>query len=82
MVKNLPADAGDTNLIPVLGRSSWRRKWQSTPVFLPGKSHRQRGLEGYSPKGCKESETTEQLLFALSRVISGLNILQGILSAD
>ena len=82
MVKNLPADAGDTSSIPVLGRSSWRRKWQSTPVFLPGKSHGQRGLEGYSPKGCKESETTEQLLFALSRVILGLNIFQGILSAD
>ena len=34
---------------------SWRRKWQSTPVFLPGKSHGQRGLEGYSPWGCRES---------------------------
>ena len=82
MVKNLPADAGDTSSIPALGRSSWRRKWQSTPVFLPGKSHGQRALEGYSPKGCKESETTEQLLFALSRVILGLNIFQVILSAD
>ena len=29
----------------------WRRKWQLTPVFLPGKSHRQRSLEGYSPWG-------------------------------
>ena len=32
----------------------WRREWQPTPVFLPGKSHGQRGLEGYSPWGCKE----------------------------
>ena len=32
---------------------SWRRKWQPTPVFLPGKSHRQRSLVGYSPWGCK-----------------------------
>ena len=31
----------------------WRRKWQPTPVFLPGKSHRQRSLVGYSPQGHK-----------------------------
>ena len=31
----------------------WRRKWQSTPVFLPGKSCGQRSLVGYSPRGCK-----------------------------
>ena len=31
----------------------WRRKWQSTPVRLPGKSHGQRSLVGYSPWGCK-----------------------------
>ena len=31
----------------------WRRKWQPTPVFLSGKSHRQRSLVGYSPWGCK-----------------------------
>ena len=38
-----------------------RRKWQSTPVFLPGKFHGQRSLVGYSPRGHKESDTTEQL---------------------
>ena len=32
---------------------SWRRKWQPTPVFLPGKSHGQRSLEGYSPRDHK-----------------------------
>ena len=32
-----------------------------TPVFLPGESHGQRSLAGYSPWGCKESDTTEQL---------------------
>ena len=37
----------------------WRRKWQPTPVFLPGKFHRQRSLAGYSPWLCKESDTTE-----------------------
>ena len=31
----------------------WRRKWQPTPVFLPGKSHGQRSLEDYSPCSCK-----------------------------
>ena len=39
----------------------WRRKWQPTPVFLPGKSHGQRSIMGYSPWGCKESDTTEWL---------------------
>ena len=39
----------------------WRRKWQSTPVLLPGKSHGQRSLVGYSLWGCKESDMTEQL---------------------
>ena len=36
-------------LIPI----PWRRKWQPTPVFLPGKSHGQRILAGYSPRGYK-----------------------------
>ena len=39
----------------------WRRKWQTTPGFLPGKSHGQRNLAGCSPWGHKESNTTEQL---------------------
>jgi len=37
----------------------WSRKWQPAPVFLPGKFHGQRSLAGYSPWGCKESDTTE-----------------------
>ena len=40
-----------------------RRKCQPTPVFLPGKSYWQRSLVGYSPRGCKELDTTEQLHF-------------------
>ena len=43
--------------------SKWRRKWQPTPVFLPGKSHRQRSLVGYSPWGHKKSDTSERLHF-------------------
>ena len=51
MVKNLPASAGDTGLIPKI---PWKRAQQPTPVFLPGKSHGQRSLLGYSPQGCKK----------------------------
>ena len=40
-----------------------RRKWQPTPVLLPGKFHGWRNLVGYSPWGYKESDTTEQLHF-------------------
>ena len=39
----------------------WRKKWQPTPVFLPGKSHEQRSLKGYSPWGRKRMWPTEQL---------------------
>ena len=46
-----------------LQRHSWRRKWQPTTVFLPGKAHGRRSLVGYSPWGRKESDTTEQLHF-------------------
>ena len=53
IVKNLPAHAGDP------GSTSWRRKWQPTPVFLPGKSHGWRNLVGYTPWGHKESDMTE-----------------------
>ena len=56
VVKNLPANAGDLGLI-LVGEMPWKRKWQSTPVFLPGKSHGQRSLEGYSPRGHKNSHT-------------------------
>ena len=44
---------------PWVGKIPWSRAWQPTPVFLPGDSHGQRSLAGYSPWGCKESDTTE-----------------------
>ena len=44
---------------------TWRRKWQPTPVPLPGKSHGWRSLVGYSPRGRKDSDTTEQFHFLL-----------------
>ena len=46
---------------PWVRKIPWRRKWQPTPVFLPGEYHGQRSLAGYSPWGCKESDTTEWL---------------------
>ena len=45
---------------PWVGKIPWRRKWQLTSVFLPGESHGQRSLVGYSPWGRKESDTTEK----------------------
>ena len=62
-VKASTSDAGDLGLIPGSGRFPWRRKWQPTPVFLPGESHGRRSLVGYSPWGCKELDTTERLHF-------------------
>ena len=46
---------------PWVGKIPWRRKWQPTPVFLPGESQGQRSLVGYSPRGLKELDTTEWL---------------------
>jgi len=46
---------------PWIGKIPWRRKWQSTPVLLPEKSHRQRSLAGYSPEGYQGSDVTERL---------------------
>ena len=60
-VKEFAYNAGDMGLTLGPGRFPWRRKWQPTPVFLPGEFHGQRSLTGYSPGNCKESDTTEQL---------------------
>ena len=38
-----------------IGKTPWRRKWQPTPVFLPGKSHGRRSLAGCSPRGHKRA---------------------------
>ena len=43
---------------PWAGKMPWRREWQPTLVSLAGESHGQRSLVGYSPWGCKESDTT------------------------
>ena len=78
-----------SNLIIKIGRSvkphdvhstKWwqrRRKWQSTPVFLPGKSHGWRSLVGYRPWGHKELDTTGWLHFHFSTSYSSLYKLYG-----
>ena len=63
-VKNLPAMLGDPGLIPGSGKIPWRR--EPSPVVLSGEFHGQRSLAGYSPRGHKESDTTEQLTLYLS----------------
>ena len=46
---------------PWVGKIPWRRKWKFIPIFLPGKFHGQKSLAGYSPWGCKVSDTPERL---------------------
>ena len=63
MVKNPPANAGGVrcDFDPLVGTIPWKRAWQPTLVFLPGESQGQKSLVGYSPSGCKELDTIEQL---------------------
>ena len=56
MVKHLPA-VRETGFSSWVGKFPWRRKWQSTPALLPGKSHGRRSLIGYSPWGHKGSQS-------------------------
>ena len=59
--KESDCDVGDPGLIPGSGRSPGEKKRHAIPVFLPGEFHGQRSLVGYSPWGCKESDTTKRL---------------------
>ena len=59
VVKNLPSNAEDIGDDPWVGNIPWSRKWQPSPVFLPGEFYGQRSLAGYSPWGCKELYMTE-----------------------
>ena len=62
MVKNLPVnatDAGDVWVQSLGQEDPLRRKWQPTPVFLPGKSQEERSLVGYSLRDHKESNRAE-----------------------
>ena len=59
--KESTCNVGDVGSDPWVRKIHWRREWQPTPVFLPGESHGQGSLVGYSPWGCKELNTVEQL---------------------
>ena len=77
MVKNPPAnagDTGDTGSTPWVRKIPRRRGWQPTPVFLPGKSHGQKSLAGYSPQSCKELDTTEVTEHAYTGMCMGAKL--------
>ena len=59
LVKNPPANVGDVGdgFDPWVRKIPWKRKWQPTPVSLPGSSHGQRRLAGFSPWGHKRGWT-------------------------
>ena len=61
VVKNLSANAVDIRcrFDPWVCKIPWRRRWQPSPVFLPGESNGQKRWVGYNPQGCKDSDTTE-----------------------
>ena len=61
-----------------VGKIPWRRKWQPTPVFLPGEAHGWRNLAGYSPWGHKDLNMTEQLTLSLftCRILGSTSDLQ------
>ena len=65
-VKASACNVEDLGSILGLGRFPWRRKWQPTPVFLPGKSHGWRSLVGCSPWRRKELDMTERLHFTIN----------------
>ena len=54
-----PGDCRRHRFDPWVRKIPWRRAWQPTPIVLPGESHGQRSLVGYSPWGHKESDTSE-----------------------
>ena len=71
-IKRLPAKQ-DPGFDPWVGKIPWRRKWQPTPVFLLGESHGQRSLAGYSPRGCKESDRTEDFTHTLKALVRAIS---------
>ena len=59
MVRNLPT-VGETGFDPWVRKIPWRKERQPTPVLLPGESHGQESLAGYSPWGHREKETARE----------------------
>ena len=68
-----------------VGKIPWRKKWQPTPVFLPGKSHEQRSLAGYSPwshKRVRRDLATKQQQHLMDSLMSKGGLLQGFLHSS
>ena len=55
-----PRQCGRPGFNSCVGKIPGGKEWLPTPVFLPREFHGQRSLTGYSPRGCKESDTTER----------------------
>ena len=66
---------------PWVRKVPWRREWQPTPVFWPGKSHEQRSLTGYSPWGRQELDTIERIHMSFDAQ-SFINVLSFTVASD
>ena len=71
MVRNLP-QCRRTRFDCWVRKIPWRRKWQPTPVFLPGKSYGQRSLASYSLRSHKETDMAERLTVSFPSCILGM----------
>ena len=69
-VENLPA-MQEIWVQSLSQEDPWRKEWQPTPLFLPGKFHGQRSLAGSSPQGHKKSNTIDQLTLLVSLDLRG-----------
>ena len=70
-------NSGDPGFNLRVGKISWRSKWQTTPIFLPGKSHGQKNLVGYSPCSHKELDMNERLHFHFDFKLLDISTLRG-----
>ena len=66
---------------PWVEKIPWRRKWLPTPVFLPGKSHGQKSLAGYSPWALKESDTPDLLSTSILMSLTTLSLFSSIVNS-
>ena len=69
-VKSICLQCGRPGFDPWVGKIPWRRKWQPTPVFLPGESHGWRSLVGYSPQVAKNQTQLSNFTFTFTQVLA------------
>ena len=70
MIKNLPA-IQESRVRSLGWEDPWlRRKWQLTPIFLPGNSMDRGAWPGLQSRGCKESDMIEQLTLQIKVILS------------